>query len=322
MEINKENIEEYILLLVDGELDGKTQAVVLQYINTHADADSLYKEYMDAKFVADEQVVFPAKMDLLAIANTEIKAKRFFSIKRVAAIAAMLCIAIGSYLLLQSDPQSNDSIVDTNGKSSSQPSLVIDSSVEQVTVSNNTENLSPAATQNATSTSKKSLFAGLKNSNHDRIIAKTNDPEQPKVKSIASANQVQHKMLPGIIADRKKGPFIISNEAISIPVCLGTGGIPVINRQLSRTTLASSISQKTQASYISKPSTTVTSLDSDDTQDATAANQEALWYDGNNKFLRTLAKASKQAEGIWASAVQTSKEGLVVEVDYSKLLHK
>ncbi len=61
MEVNKNNIEEQILMYVDGELDTADAKAVLQYIALHPEWQSLLEEYKSLVLQPDTDIVFEGK---------------------------------------------------------------------------------------------------------------------------------------------------------------------------------------------------------------------------------------------------------------------
>ncbi len=75
MELNSENILENILLSIDGELNAEQQKLLNKYLQHNKTAQELYDKHtiVKAKLLSENKVVnFPNKLDLLAIANTEV----------------------------------------------------------------------------------------------------------------------------------------------------------------------------------------------------------------------------------------------------------
>ncbi len=64
MVINKENIEEYLLLLIDGELSEADEMQVMTFVENHAEYQLLLDQYLDTK-LEDEPIVFEGKEDLI-----------------------------------------------------------------------------------------------------------------------------------------------------------------------------------------------------------------------------------------------------------------
>jgi hypothetical protein len=64
MVINKENIEEYLLLLIDGELSEADEMQVMTFVENHAEYQLLLDQYLDTK-LEDEHIVFEGKEDLI-----------------------------------------------------------------------------------------------------------------------------------------------------------------------------------------------------------------------------------------------------------------
>jgi cell pole-organizing protein PopZ len=97
MKVNKENIEEQILLYVDGELDAAAEGELMDFLQKYPEYDALLQDYLSTVLHPEEALLFPGKEHLL---RQEARVTPFVSIKtiRIAAAAAGI-IAVGSLLL-------------------------------------------------------------------------------------------------------------------------------------------------------------------------------------------------------------------------------
>lgn len=95
MVINNENIEEYLLLLIDGELSSVDELEVMTFIEAHNEYQLLLDRYLDAKLDVDDSIVFEDKESLLK-PETQIL---HFSKERIvyyrAAVAAVVILLTG-----------------------------------------------------------------------------------------------------------------------------------------------------------------------------------------------------------------------------------
>ncbi len=100
MQLSNENIEEYILLLADHELDGPEEAEVRHYIAQHQAYKPMLDAYLAARLDVDEEsYIFLGKESLLKPETVALPVKRNISPLRVAA-ALVLIIGIGAALTL------------------------------------------------------------------------------------------------------------------------------------------------------------------------------------------------------------------------------
>jgi hypothetical protein len=99
--INENNYLEYILLAVDGELDVNQLKVLHQYLSVNDMAKSNYDALMATKILPESTIKFERKLDLLAIANTNLQPKTTIN-KRVyiwaASLACLLFTGIMYYM--------------------------------------------------------------------------------------------------------------------------------------------------------------------------------------------------------------------------------
>ena len=111
MVINKENIEEYLLLLIDGELSEADEMEVMAFIEDHNEYQVLLDQFMETKLEA-EPFVFEDKQRLL---KPETQLLQFISHRkmyyRAAAIAAVLCAGIAFRMITTNKVTLSQSVV-------------------------------------------------------------------------------------------------------------------------------------------------------------------------------------------------------------------
>lgn len=93
MEVNKNNIEEQILLYVDGELNTAEASALLQYIALHPEWHSLLDEYKSLVIPQDDDLVFEGKEALLQPEPQVIAFKKESSLGWMRWAAAVVLIA-------------------------------------------------------------------------------------------------------------------------------------------------------------------------------------------------------------------------------------
>ena len=93
MELNKENIEEQILLYIDAELDAEASQRLLDYIELHPEYRPLLESYQHTIALPEEEIVFEEKDSLLQPAT---KAIPFSGHKMTWARAASIALLIAS----------------------------------------------------------------------------------------------------------------------------------------------------------------------------------------------------------------------------------
>jgi hypothetical protein len=91
MIINKENIEEYLLLLIDGELSAAEEGAVMAFVESHEEYRLMLDAYLDTK-LEPEPLVFDGKESLLKEAPQVLPLKRN---KPYMVWAAALAVIIG-----------------------------------------------------------------------------------------------------------------------------------------------------------------------------------------------------------------------------------
>jgi len=104
MKIDQENIEEYILLWLDGELDAASAAEVSAFLERNESCRPLLEAYRAAVLPADKDIVYPGKELLLreepAVAPFR---KRAWPLRRAAAAAVLLLAGGMLHWLLTAD---------------------------------------------------------------------------------------------------------------------------------------------------------------------------------------------------------------------------
>ena len=113
MVINNENIEEYLLLLIDGELSSAEEQEVMAFIETHNEYQALLDNYLDAKLDTDDILVFEDKESLLK-PETEVlhfNSKRSVYYKTAAAVVAVLLSGIAFRMIVADKEELLQSIV-------------------------------------------------------------------------------------------------------------------------------------------------------------------------------------------------------------------
>jgi hypothetical protein len=116
MQLNNDNIEEYILLLADHELSGQEESEVRQYIAQHEAYKPMLDAYLAARLDEDKTpYIFTDKESLLKPEAAVLPMKRNTSPLRIAA-ALVVLIGVGAALMLLfsrddvKDTQSNESL--------------------------------------------------------------------------------------------------------------------------------------------------------------------------------------------------------------------
>ncbi len=112
MEITKENIEEQILLYIDGELDEAASANLLAYIALHEEYKPMLQAYEAVKIEPDEDVVFPHKELLLHTEPQIVAFKKTTVIRWAAAVAVLIGLSVVAGILFKS----SDNIPDEKNK--------------------------------------------------------------------------------------------------------------------------------------------------------------------------------------------------------------
>ena len=100
MNINNENIEAYLLLLVDNELTAAEREEVLLFIEDDDDYQILLSQFQAAILEVDDALIFEDKASLL---KQEEKVVPFFNLRSILKYAAALIVLVGiNFLVKQS----------------------------------------------------------------------------------------------------------------------------------------------------------------------------------------------------------------------------
>lgn len=105
MNINNENIEEYLLLLVDNELTAAEQEAVLLFIEDKEEYQILLAQFRSTLLEIDDTIVFENKESLL---KPEAKTIPFIKQKQLLKYAAAVIAIIGIGLLFRAGSMKND----------------------------------------------------------------------------------------------------------------------------------------------------------------------------------------------------------------------
>lgn len=109
MRLNQENIEEQILLLVDGELDDTTAAGVIAYVEQHKEYKALLDLYLATQLQPDVTITFPGKESLLKAEQKIAPIKRLsYRNLRWAAAAAIVITIITTAVVWRQEPEPTD----------------------------------------------------------------------------------------------------------------------------------------------------------------------------------------------------------------------
>ncbi|WP_118974624.1 hypothetical protein [Taibaiella koreensis] len=104
MKLTKDNIEEYLLLLVDEELDPAAMAEVERFLSQHGEYRPVLEAYRATKLDSEEMCFFPGKESLLRPepAAVPLKAGKSFRLwRQAAALALLLGLGLAFALLVR-----------------------------------------------------------------------------------------------------------------------------------------------------------------------------------------------------------------------------
>jgi hypothetical protein len=299
--INKENIEAYILQLVDGELDSKTHAAVMQYIATNNDAAELLEEYQACKLIPDEHIVFENKLDLYAIAqNKKGKLNKrgawIISLGIAASIALMIAIFVS-----KEQNQATNIAANTITATPQKENTPNTNPTENTEISNNSEN---KVAQNLTA---KTTGSSAKN-RIQRYSSKTTEKTLNAEQYITDRqNIVSNKILEQENKEIAPTSIITLAQSNVTPTVIVNQSLPL---QLSTKTSNISNSYNIQSDSILGTATA-----------ATTKQKKSTWLN-NSVAYKKLAKATETATEILASVNDIRKDGISIDVDYGSLTRK
>ena len=114
MTLNKENIEEQILLFIDGELDEVAEQQLMDYIEAHPAFQAMLDEYLMAKLDVGETAIFSDKESLMRHETKVIPISKKTAFTRIAAAAAIVIVMLGSLWLFQKEEGDDQTIIAIN----------------------------------------------------------------------------------------------------------------------------------------------------------------------------------------------------------------
>lgn len=118
MNLSNENIEEYLLLLADNELNEAEENEVMAFIEQHAIYKPMLEAYLATRLDNSEPFIFPDKELLLKTESMVLPLRKsnVKPLKLAAAIAILLGIGIAITLMFAIDPINKDEVLVTKNK--------------------------------------------------------------------------------------------------------------------------------------------------------------------------------------------------------------
>jgi anti-sigma factor RsiW len=312
--INKENIEAYILQLIDGELDSKTHAAVMQYVASHKEAADLLAEYEACKLMPDETLVYENKLELYAIANADAPTQRkkrgaWMPLSIAASVAALIIIA-----LIANNKNTSVDVAQTATPQAETPTTNNTISSEAIEVSNNTENtVVSVATENKKIEAVAPVRIDVSEKTVNESVSKNVIVEQniEVVKKNDKQQIVKTKAKP-----LQEPEFIASTTEITKlseirqPIIRGTFIKMPVPVQIKR--INAPINLLGNESVVAVKS---------NTQIDTPLQTKNTWLSKNIAF-KKLLRAKETATEILASVNDVRKDGIVIDLDYSGFTRK
>lgn len=148
MNLNLNNYEEYLLSYIDGELDDKETAALMQFLQQHKELQNELALLESTKLPIEEKISFPEKQSLYRKENKSqiTSTRKIFPLKQlswIAAVAASIAILISIYFYSGHSPQSAKKMASTevnqNAKSLIQNKLSSDKTNDQKIAEKETE---------------------------------------------------------------------------------------------------------------------------------------------------------------------------------------
>jgi hypothetical protein len=118
MKVSNENIEEYLLLLADNELNKAEENEVMAFIEQHTIYKPMLEAYLATRLDSAEPFIFPDKERLLKTESTVLPllGSNVKPLKMAAAIALLLGIGVVITLMFATDPINKDEVLITKNK--------------------------------------------------------------------------------------------------------------------------------------------------------------------------------------------------------------
>lgn len=114
MNLSNENIEEYLLLLADNELDEAEENEVMAFVAQHSEYKPMLEAYLATRLDSTESFIFPDKESLLKPESTVLPLRRtnIKPLKLAAAVVILLGMGVAITLMFTTDsPVDKDKVV-------------------------------------------------------------------------------------------------------------------------------------------------------------------------------------------------------------------
>jgi hypothetical protein len=330
--ITQNNIEEYIIALLDGELNAAEEAHTHSYIAQHSDAQILYNEYKKCKVVPDDTIKYGEKLHLFAIANcstsvsTSSKSKLHRGLVPLG-IAAAIAMLVGTFQLFTNSTNDSGSVSTSNLKNSNTtPNKTIKPcAIHTPPIANQSKPAQSKVRDIASehtlpkeigATAKIVLDHGYKNNFGKDVTTPQNKATKSYYQQTGSSLPKDYDTTPsqlsaGINESNAAKQMISRPQQAQVAIrqasTLPDTGVPAVTQSPNANT--------NPRSFTNASSTTEGIAE---TTLAPAETFDSKWY-AHHKFIKKVVTVSKQAEQLWASAKAISAHGIAIDIDYSDL---
>jgi hypothetical protein len=294
--ITDKNILEYILLDIDNELSIADKKMLMRYLANNTTAAALYNSYANTKLISFDAEVYPAKLNLLAIANNNAVIKNNKIVYYRIAAGLLLIVSIASMFLFLNKTKNIEPLVANENKDSSVKNIAQTKAVDTfktITVKQNI--IIKDETKNIIT--KRSI---VKYKNTNKIIIAKKDIKKklekgilntPKILQYANM-EILEQIKPLALQNKKNFNYDIENKSTSFYNLIN-------NTNQVNTTIANN----------------------NDAKSIEPAFGETR-YMANSKFYQTLKKVSQAAATVYSNAKAVKQEGVEIDLMIPKFLLK
>lgn len=206
--IDKENIELYLMMLADGELQDHEEQAVLDYIAKHPEYEEVLLSFQEVK-IPTEKMMFPnlellLKKETTTLA-TEVKEKQgekvytFFNWKSIASLAAVSTLGIIGWNVWQ--PKESTSVLET--------SIVKEAPIANKAMVKETTNPVSEALPRMSENVVKAKEVYVKTKRKNTLFA-SNDPQVIKKTDVIIT-------VPSVDLPKVEGPIVVTQPKVDLP---------------------------------------------------------------------------------------------------------
>jgi hypothetical protein len=242
--INKNNIEEYILMAIDNELTAEEVLQLNEYIQSYPWAMDLYQSYSNTKLVPDSNIKYPSTLDLYKIAQKP-TALAWYKTNWAKAASLVLLVSATYFIVINFNNKPNSTnVVSTTTVPNN---IIKDTPVINILPDNNSEidnqnsninNVVKSTKDNNSTINKKQINAIEKKSSTQNIVQSNSKDYLPQLLNSDQNNEInlQAIAIEKIIVT-KQTSSIANNSTIKYNTASINKVIPAVQKNNNKSAL-------------------------------------------------------------------------------------